>query len=146
MLNWVNLNEKQKEALKKQVEALNNKLASASAKSLVNEYKEVGEYKVLTKYVSGTSRSNLMALVDMLKQGVDNYIIALVGEENGNYPIVVACSQKAVKSGIMAGNLVREIANNLQGSGGGRPDMASGAGKNIDNIDSAFASVISKVK
>ena len=136
----------EKDALKKQVETLNNKLASASAKSLVNEYKDVNDYKVLTKFVSGASRANLMSLVDMLKNGVDNYVIALVGEENGTYPIVVACSQKAVKAGLMAGNLVREVANNLQGSGGGRPDMASGAGKNIDKIDAAFEAVMAKVK
>ena len=72
--------------------------------------------------------------------------MAVVGEENGTYPIVVACSQVAVKTGLMADNLVREVASNLQGSGGGRPDMASGAGKNIDKIDAAFEAVMAKVK
>ena len=43
---------------------------------------------------------------------------------------------KALKS-FKAGDLVRKCAGLLGGSGGGRPDFASGAGKDASKIDVA---------
>ena len=69
-----------------------------------------------------------------MKANKDNYLIALVGEENGGYPIVVAASKAANDKGLLAGKLVKDIATLLGGSGGGRPDLASGAGKDISKL------------
>ena len=89
--------------------------------------------------MKGYKRSDLLSLIDNLKQGKDNYAIALVGEENGNYPIVVVLSKKAIDSGLKAGMIVRNMAKLLGGSGGGKDEMASGAGKNNEKIEEALA-------
>ena len=46
----------------------------------------------------------------------------------------------------MAGNVVRQVANVLDGSGGGRPDMASGAGKDASKVDAAINLVKGLIK
>jgi len=101
---------------------------------------------VLTKFLKDNKRNNLVSIVDNLKTVYPNSLIVLVGEENGGYPIVVAASQDAIKKGLLAGKVVKELATMLLGSGGGRPDIASGAGKDISNIEKAFASVKEMVK
>ena len=67
----------------------------------------------------------------------DNYLIALIGEENGGYPVVVGASKAANDKGYLAGKLVKDIASLLGGSGGGRPDLASGAGRDIAKLEDA---------
>ena len=129
----------EKDNLKKENETISAKLASATSKSLNNEFKEKNGLAVFTKFMKGYKRSDLLSLIDNLKQGKDNYAIALVGEENGNYPIVVVLSKKAIDSGLKAGMIVRNMATLLGGSGGGKDEMASGAGKNNEKIEEALA-------
>ena len=71
----------------------------------------------------------------MIVAVIGGILIALIGEENGGYPIVVGASKAANDKGYLAGKLVKDIATLLGGSGGGRPDLASGAGKDIAKID-----------
>jgi alanyl-tRNA synthetase len=47
----------------------------------------------------------------------------------------------AVKKGANAGILVKEAAVLLEGRGGGRPNMAQGGGRNIDNLDRALSKI-----
>jgi alanyl-tRNA synthetase len=49
--------------------------------------------------------------------------------------LVVAVSDEQVKRGYHAGNIARKIANEIGGSGGGRPQLAQAGGKAIDRID-----------
>ena len=67
-------------------------------------------------------------------------------EENGNLPIVVSASKAAQEKGLLAGNVIRQVAQCLGGSGGGRPDMASGAGKDASKVDAAIELVKGLVK
>ena len=124
--------------LKKENETLAAKLASSTSKSLAAEFVEKDGLLVLAKYLKGHKRSDLLSLSDNLKQGKENYVIAFVGEENGTYPIVVSLGKEAIAKGLKAGQLVRNIATLLGGSGGGRDESASGAGKNIEKIDEAL--------
>ena len=124
----------EKDALRKENEALNQRLANATSGGLKNEFVEKNGLSVLVKFLKEQKREALLKIVDSLKANKDNYLIALVGEENGGYPIVVAASKAANDKGLLAGKLVKDIATLLGGSGGGRPDLASGAGKDISKL------------
>ena len=110
------------------------------------EFEEVNGLMVLTKFLKDNKRNNLVSVCDNLKTQYPNSLIVLVGEENGGYPIVVSSSQEAIKRGLLAGKVVKELATILLGSGGGRPDLASGAGKDISNLEKAFQTVKEMVK
>ena len=124
----------EKDALRKENEALNQRLANATSGGLKNEFVEKDGLVVLVKFLKEQKREALLKIVDSLKANRDNYLIALIGEENGGYPIVVAASKAANDKGYLAGKLVKDIATLLGGSGGGRPDLASGAGKDINKL------------
>ena len=80
----------------------------------------------------------LLSLCDNLKTCHPDYLIVLIGEENGGYPIVTVASKAANDKGLLAGNIVKQVAQVLGGSGGGRPDMASGAGRDGSKMDEAI--------
>ena len=132
----------EKDAYRKEADTLKQKLANATSGNLANEFKEQDGLLVLFKYLKDQKRDSLLKIVDSLKANKDNYLIALVGEENGGYPVVVAAGKAANDKGYLAGKLVKDIASLLGGSGGGRPDLASGAGRDIAKIEEAKKLII----
>lgn len=126
----------EKDSLKAELKALQEKQAVLIAKSLKDDFSVFNGHHMLVKYLEGTNRSALVKLVDELKVVYDDSVILLIGQENGNYPLVCSVSKVAVNDGIKAGVIIKEVANMMLGSGGGRPDMASGAGKDISKLAS----------
>ena len=137
---------KEKEEMKKVNESLSDKLAYLSSQSLKDSFIEGNGVHLLVSYLKGNKRDALLSLSDNLKTTYPNYLIVLIGEENGNLPIVVSSSKAAQEKGLLAGNVIRQVAQCLGGSGGGRPDMASGAGKDASKVGAAIELVKGLVK
>ena len=125
---------KEKEDLRNQVKVLEEKQALLMSKSLMEEFGVFNGHHLLVKYLPNTNRASLIKIIDELKTKFDDGIIVLIGEENGNYPITCALTKEAMASGLKAGVIVKSVANLLLGSGGGRPDLATGAGKDLSKL------------
>ena len=124
-------------ATKKQVESLKSKLANSEAESIDSEFIKVQDFDVLIKYLDDSPRSSLLSLNDKLKVSHANSVILLIGNENGSLPIVCSVNGTAQKVH-RAGDIVRQVSTALGGSGGGRPDFASGAGKDAAKLEAAI--------
>ena len=125
---------KERDEYKKANESLNDKIAHLSSQSLKEQFEEINGLHVLVNYLKGNGRNSLLSLMDNLKTVHNDYLIVLIGEENGGLPIVVASSKAAIDKGLLAGNVMKQVAPLLGGSGGGRPDLASGAGKDASKV------------
>lgn len=136
---------KEKDELKKNNESLSSKLAYLSSQNIKNNFKEINGLNVLVSYLKGNKRADLLSLIDNLKQDTPNYLIVLVGEENNTLPVVVSASLAANEKNLLAGNIVKLVTKELNGSGGGRNDLASGAGKNKDNIERALKVALDEI-
>ena len=130
---------KEKDEMKKVNESLSDKLAFLSSQSLKEQFVERNGVHLLVSYLKGNKRDALLTLADNLKTVHPDYLIILIGDENGGLPVVVASSKAAIDKGLLAGNVVKQVAGALGGSGGGRPDMASGAGRDASKINEALA-------
>ena len=128
----------EKEELKKNLEALSNKVASLEGNKLLSEIKEVDGIARLSVYMPGASRDDIFHLLDTIKSKYPNHLFVFIGEKN--LPVVVSVSGKA-KEKYNAGVLVKKVAGVLGGSGGGRPDVASGAGKDSSKIKEALGAI-----
>lgn len=124
----------EKETLKTENRALLDHEITLKAKEFANAFTVYDEHHILFQFVPQTGRKSLLSILDTLKTMHENAIIYLVGEEQNNYPIVVYCSKEAVADGLSAGKILKETAPMLQGSGGGKPELASGAGKSLERL------------
>ena len=74
-----------------------------------------------------------------MKSSIENLFLVL-GYENGGKPgLTIAVSEPLTKEkGLHAGNIIREIAKEIKGGGGGQPHFASAGGKDPNGIENAL--------
>ena len=60
-------------------------------------------------------------------------------EDDGKVPVLVALTPDLVKKGLKAGDIVKQVAAVVGGTGGGKPDIAQAGGKDATKIDAAVA-------
>jgi len=131
----------------KQVEQLSAELASISAKSMLNNAKEINGIKLITAVMKDTAPNDLRTICDSAKQSGDNIVVVVAGTQSqkGTVNFACACGKVAVAKGAHAGNIVKEVAKLANGSGGGKPDGAMAGGKDASKTNDAMAAVESIV-
>jgi alanyl-tRNA synthetase len=71
---------------------------------------------------------------------VENLFLILANEADGKVNLTLFISEKLVKEkGLNAGTIIREVAKEVQGGGGGQPHIATAGGKNPAGIPAALA-------
>lgn len=72
-------------------------------------------------------------------------IVLLLGNSEGKVPFVVAVNKPAQELGVAAGDLVGSFGPSISGRGGGKPEMAQGAGADPSGIPAALAAARARV-
>ncbi|MDR1966530.1 MAG: alanine--tRNA ligase [Synergistaceae bacterium] len=111
------------------------KAAHAAAEKAVR----VGGVALIAGSFKGASREMLRSLGDRIRQSEPDSVLLLAGVEGGVVSLIGMASEEAVKRGVHAGNLVREISKLMGGSGGGKPSMGQGGGKDASRLKEALA-------
>ena len=109
-------------------------------KDLLEKVKTVGEIQLINEVVEVPSDKELKGLAFDLRKNLTNTVIVLGAILKGKPMLNVVVTEDLEKAGkVHAGNLVREIAKEIQGGGGGQAFFASAGGKNPDGIGNAVA-------
>jgi len=127
------VHEWQKQQAKASEADLKNR-AAATAKELREVH---GEAKAIVATVSEADGKLLQSVVDALKSHFTGPIF-LAGSSDGRVALI-ASVPKELTSQFQANKLIQEIAPIVGGKGGGRPDNAQGAGKDVSKIDEALS-------
>ena len=125
-------------ALQSENEKLKDKLAKGSLGDVMNQVKEIKGVKTLAVKLSDVDMNELRNLGDQLKEKLGEGVIVLASELNGKVNLITMATDGAQKLGAHAGNLIKAIASEVGGGGGGRPAMAQAGGKNPAGIDNAL--------
>ena len=72
-------------------------------------------------------------------------MVLIGGEKDGKVILLVAATKDVVARGIHAGNLLG-VAKEVNGRGGGKPDLAQGGGEDPSRIPAAFDKLYELVK
>jgi alanyl-tRNA synthetase len=127
-------------ALEKKLEQLRGKLAVSQRGELAGAIRSVKDVKVLSTRVEEMDRNQMRNLVDQLKTELKSGVVVLGAAGEGKVALVVGVT-KDLTPRLHAGKIAQAVAQKVDGTGGGRPDMAEAGGKDPAQLDAAIAEV-----
>ena len=123
--------DKQRE-LEKQLERLEQKIASAQAANLLDEVQTIAGTPVLISTLSGVDGKSIRTLMDDIKSKLPDSVIVLIGDKDEQLALAASVA-KSVTAKVKAGDIIRHLAGELGGKGGGKPDYAQGGAPKSGN-------------
>ncbi|ACO34019.1 MULTISPECIES: alanine--tRNA ligase [Acidobacterium] len=132
--------------LKRELDQVRMKSAASAVSGAANQAAEVNGVKVLAQRVDQLDRGQMRTLVDNLRNQLGSGVVVLgSAQEEGKVALIVGVT-KDLTGKVQAGKVVAQVAKQVGGSGGGRPDMAEAGGKDASQLDAALAGVPEVVK
>lgn len=131
----------QNRKLEKDLAFLKTKLATTGGGDVLAQAQDVNGIKLLVLNLEGADSKSLRDSVDQFKNKLGSAVVLLATVEDGKVALVAGVTQN-ITDKVKAGDLMRHVAEQLGGKGGGRPDMAQGGGINVAALDAALASVL----
>jgi alanyl-tRNA synthetase len=128
---------KHQRELEKEIEALRGKLAAKDTSDLIDQVKEIKGVRVLSAVVDVSDAKTMRDLGDKLKDKMRSGIL-LLGSKAADKAMLLCMVTKDLTDRYHAGNIIKEIAPIVGGSGGGRPDMAQAGGPKPENLKQAL--------
>ncbi|WP_119342899.1 alanine--tRNA ligase [Facilibium subflavum] len=122
----------------KQIKKIKSQLALGSASTL--QEKIIDDTFLIFGVLDNVDMSVLRDKIDQYKAQKKQVIVALATQKDDKAQIAVGVSQ-SICAQVKAGELANFIAKQVDGKGGGRPDMAQAGGNNPQNLPNAMASV-----
>jgi alanyl-tRNA synthetase len=128
---------RQKE-LQREIESLQGKLNAAASGDLLANAVVVNGIKLLAVMVQSDDVKSLRDLCDTLKDQIGEGVIVLGAEIGGKANLLVAVT-KELSSKVKAGDIVKQLAPIVGGSGGGKPEFAQAGGAQPEKLAEALA-------
>lgn len=128
--------------LQKELTTVKSAQAKDKFKEFASKALDINGGKLFIQKMEQLDSNALKEGVEMLVNKLGNSIITVVAGTS----IFVKVSDNFVAKGVNAGNIVKEIAAATEGKGGGRPQFAQGAVKNLDKIDAVLTEIENKLK
>ena len=123
-------------ALKSEVEAFKKEKAKGEIDNWKGEYEQKGDKLLLVKKTS-LDAGSVKDIVFQLKREIPTSITVILSDADNKPMITVGVSDDL--AGIyQAGALIKELAREIQGGGGGNPGFATAGGKNLDGLENAY--------
>ncbi len=128
--------------LKKEMEKLLAAQASGLKEGLKSKFKEINGVNVLTSRLSLNDSNTIKTLGYDLEKEVGDALIVFGAVVKEKPQLMIIVSKSLVEGkGLHAGNMIRELAKEIKGGGGGQPFFATAGGKDANGIDKALAMV-----
>jgi alanyl-tRNA synthetase len=125
--------------LEKQVEQLIAQQAQSLKGSLKSQVQQINGVNFLAAKLPLGDANAIKTLAYQLESEIGNACIVLGAEVNGNPQLTIAISRELTENGrgLHAGNMIRELAKDIQGGGGGQPFFAQAGGKDLSGLERA---------
>src|SRR5690625_3349627 len=124
--------------LRRENESLYARLANEQASNLFDHPETIGDFTIIAEQVEAKDMDQLRQMADKWKETNSSDILVLALALDDKVNMLTAMNDKALSSGLKAGDLIKKIAPKIGGGGGGRPEMAQAGGKNPAGIQEAL--------
>ncbi len=127
-------------SLEKELQQLKDQQAAQTSAALTNKTQIVAGVSLLVSQLDNVEPKMLRTMVDDLKNQLGSAVIVLATVSEGKVSLIVGVT-KDLTNRIKAGDLVSDLAQQVGGKGGGRPDMAMAGGMDVSALPAALSSV-----
>ncbi len=114
--------------------------------ALIAGAETIGASRVIARRIEEADLTVLRAMADAIRTKSESTVIVLGSRGEERVFLVCALTRDLVDKGKSAQNIIKEIANIVGGSGGGRPDFAQAGGKDPSKLEEALKKVPGVVK
>ncbi len=133
--------------LEKKVKEAQKQSAKSRIENLVESCADVHGIKVIAHQVEAETRDDLLELADTIREKLKSTVGVLAGIIDEKIAFVAVVTDDLIKSrGIKAGDVIKEVTRLVGGTGGGRPHLAQGGGKDLGKLKNALDSLPEIVK
>ena len=130
--------EEEMKRLRRELDQLRMKSASASTADAASSAVEVKGIKVLTQRVDGLDKGQMRTLVDNLRAKLGSGVVVLGAAADSKVSLIVGVT-KDLTARAHAGKIVGQLAALVGGKGGGRPDLAEAGGSDVSALDGTLS-------
>lgn len=127
----------------RELEQVKLKLASGAKDEA--DVRTIQGIRVHAQRADGLAMAELRTLIDQVRDKLQSGVIALGSVQDGKVALLVAITKDLVGR-VRAGDLIKEMATEIGGTGGGRPELAQAGGKNPERLDAALTKVFELVE
>jgi alanyl-tRNA synthetase len=131
--------QRQKE-LEREIQSLQDKAASQEVLGLLSSVREVKGVRILSAKLDGKDPKRMREFVDELKSRMGSGIILLGSRSKEKVSLIMGITPD-LAGRFHAGELIKKIAVQIGGTGGGRHDFAQAGGTEIERLDEALRAV-----
>ena len=129
----------EKHALEKKLEGIYEQQAMTLKQDLAARSKASDGYRLILEKVSVPSAETLKQIAYALRNQYDDLLLVLAAEVDNKPQVAVMIGEKLMASGrYHAGNMVRELAREIEGGGGGQPFFATAGGRKLSGLDAVL--------
>ena len=141
------------ESLQSNLDEMNAKmkeLKKSRDKDLVGEVlelkRDVQGINLIAAALEDVDVQTLRDLQDRVKDQLESCVLVFGSKLGDKLVFSAAVSNDLIKKNLHAGKIIQQVTKIAGGNGGGRPDMATGGGKDINRLDEAIENVEAIVK
>ena len=123
---------------RKRAVVLERQLSRETAESLLTQAETVKGVSVLVAKTSVSNMDALRHMGDVLREKLGSGVIVLAAVWDDKPSFLAMVTPDLVSWGLNAGDIVKKVAQATGGSGGGRPQLGQGGGRDKDKLDEAL--------
>ncbi|MHC4548100.1 MAG: alanine--tRNA ligase [Planctomycetota bacterium] len=124
--------------LRRREAARARKSGLSSLRALVESAVEARGVTVVAGVVEGDDAAALRSLSDAVRREVGECVLLLAGRGKRGTALLATATDRAVRAGIRAGEVLQGFASRVGGKGGGRPEMAQGKAPTTEGLEEAL--------
>jgi len=125
--------------LKKEIEKSVLERSSGLKNELAKKVQQIDGVNFIAEKVALPNADAVKNLAYQLKDIVSDLFLVLAADIDGKPNLTVMISESLVKDkGLHAGNIVKDLAKEIKGGGGGQPFFATAGGSDVSGLDKAL--------
>ncbi len=131
--------QEERHQLEKKLERLYQEQAIQLKDDLAKKVLKKNGSSLIIEKITVPNAEVLKTIAYALRNQFDDLVMVLAADVDSKPQVAVMIGEKLVQSNAYhAGNLVKELAREIDGGGGGQPFFATAGGKNLDGLDAVL--------